>query len=288
MWVPAGNTGTIQVIDVATGKVNVLASFPTAPSRRPGRPPMGPSSAALAGRTVWVGNRGDNQLLAFDARTLNAAGKVHLEVMPDGLAYVGRKHELWATTPADRGIKVIDIENKPRVVANIVLEGSPEGYAVDDEAGVFYTNLEDKDRTVAIDVRTRKVVGNWSAGCGSEGPRGLALDAHHRWLFVACTDGAAVADLAHPGKFLSRLKTGAGVDNLEYDPARHRLFIAAAKDGTLTIARVSNAGALVPEATIPTAQGARNPVVDNRGRVYVEDAQHGQLLVIDPGTAIRP
>ena len=68
-----------------------------------------------------------------------------------------------------------------------------------------------------------------------------------------------MADLGHPGKFLSRLKTGARVDNLEYDPARHRLFIAAAKDGTLTIARVSNAGALVPEATIPTAQGARNP-----------------------------
>ena len=52
VWVPAGNTGTIQVIDLATGKVNVLASFPTAPSRRPGRPPMGPSSAALAGGTV--------------------------------------------------------------------------------------------------------------------------------------------------------------------------------------------------------------------------------------------
>ena len=137
-----------------------------------------------------------------------------------------------------------------------------------------------------IDIRTRKVIGNWAAGCGSEGPRGLALDAHHRWLFVACTDGAAVADLAHPGKFLSRLKTGSGVDNLEYDPARHRLFIAAAKDGTLTIARVSNVGALVPEATIPTGQGARNPVVDNRGRLYVEDPQRGQLLVIDPDSPV--
>ena len=171
VWVPAGNTGTIQVIDVATGKVNVLASFPTAPPAVRAARPWGRAPQHSPAGTVWVGNRGDNQLLAFDGRTLNAAGKVHLEVMPDGLAYVGRKRELWATTPADHGIKVIDIEHKPHVVANIVLEGSPEGYAVDDEAGVFYTNLEDKDRTVAIDVRTRKVIGNWSAGRGWEGLR---------------------------------------------------------------------------------------------------------------------
>jgi DNA-binding beta-propeller fold protein YncE len=287
VWVPAGNTGSIQVIDIATGKVNVLASFPTAPSHQ-GRPPIGPSSAALAGQMVWVGNRGDNQLLAFDARTLKPTSTVQLDVAPDGLAYVARNHELWATTPADRGIKVIDVDDKPHVVANIIVDGTPEGYAVDDSTGVFYTNLEDKDQTLAIDIRTREVVDSWSAGCASEGPRGLALDSDRRWLFVACTDGAGVVDLAHPRKTLSRLKTGAGVDNLAYDPARHRLFIAAAKNGTLTIARVSNAGDLIPEATVPTKKGARNPVVDKDGRVYVEDAQGGQLLVIDPNAPVRP
>jgi hypothetical protein len=91
-----------------------------------------------------------------------------------------------------------------------------------------------------------------------------------------------VRDLAHAGKPLGRLKVGQGVDNLEYDASHHRLFIAAGKHALLTIARVSTDGALASEASVATSRGARNPVADKRGKVYVEDAEHGKLLVIDP------
>ena len=99
---------------------------------------------------------------------------------------------------------------------------------------------------------------------------------------MACTDGAGVFDLAHGGKALGRIKTGGGVDTLEYDPRARRLFVAAGKDGTLTIARVTDGGALEVEATVPTAKGARNPVADAHGTVYVADSQGGQLLVVSP------
>jgi DNA-binding beta-propeller fold protein YncE len=283
VWVPAGNTGNVDVIDVATGKVTPLGGFPTAPPRKPGRPRMGPSSATVADGVVWIGNRGNNQLLAFDARTLAPKGTVQLDVMPDGLAYVAGTHELWATTPGDQSIKVVGVGGKiPSPVASIKLEGGPEGYAVDDSRGLFYTNLEDKDRTLTIDIKTRKVVANWPSGCGAEGPRGLALDGARRLLFVACTDGAGAFDLAHEGKLLGRLKTGGGVDNLEYDARKRRLFVAAGKDGNLTIAHVADSGALEVVATVPTAKGARNPVADARGTVYIADSLGGQLLVVDP------
>ncbi|HTA21752.1 MAG TPA: hypothetical protein VK989_20805, partial [Polyangia bacterium] len=42
VWVPAGNTGSVDVVDAATGKVTTLRGFPTAPPRRPDRPRMGP------------------------------------------------------------------------------------------------------------------------------------------------------------------------------------------------------------------------------------------------------
>jgi DNA-binding beta-propeller fold protein YncE len=289
IWVPAGNTGNVDVVDVATGKLTVLGGFPTAPPRRPGRPRMGPSSAAVGDGVVWIGNRGNNQLLAFNARTLASVGTVQLEVMPDCLAYVGGPRQVWATTPADKGIKVISVDGKaPRVVADIKVEGSPEGYAVDESRGVFYTNLEDKDRTLAIDVRTRKVLSSWPATCGEEGPRGLALDSERRLLFVACTDGARVLDLANDGRASGQLKTGSGVDLIEYDARERRLFVASAKDGSLTIAQVRDGGALALEAVVPTGKGARNPVVDARGMLYVADSERGQLLVIDPGVDIRP
>jgi DNA-binding beta-propeller fold protein YncE len=282
VWAPAGNTGNVDVIDVTTMKVTPLGGFSTAAPRKPGRPRMGPSSAAVADGVVWVGNRGDDQLHAFDAKSLKAGAVVKLSAMPDGLAYVARTREVWVTTPGTESLAIVSVAGRPGLVASVKLDGEPEGYAVDDARGIFYTNLEDKDQTLTLDVATRKVVARWPTGCGAEGPRGLAIDSARRWLFAACTNGAVAFDLAHGGKVVGRVKTGGGVDNLAYDPAKRLLFVASGKDATLTIAHVGDGGALDLYAMVPTAPGARNPVVDARGAVYVEDAAGGQLLVFGP------
>jgi DNA-binding beta-propeller fold protein YncE len=287
VWVPAGNTGNVDVIDTKTRKVTPLGGFRTAPSRRSGRPgvDMGPSSVAIADGAVWVGNRGDDTLCSFDARTLAKGPCRQLASMPDGLAYVGATRELWATTPRDNTITIVGVGEKPPAPAHpdvIRIDGTPEGYAVDGARGLFYTNLEDKDRTLAFDVKTRKQVASWAPGCGAEGPRGLALDGARRLLFVACTDGAVVLDLAHDGKVAGRLKTGGGVDNIDYHAGRRLLYVASAAQGTLTIARVADGGALAAVATVPTAKGARNPVVDAAGTAYVADTPGGRLIVIEP------
>jgi DNA-binding beta-propeller fold protein YncE len=283
VWVPAGNTGNVDVVDVATGRVSTIGGFATTAPRRPDRPRMGPSSATVADGVVWIGSRGDNQLHGFDATTLAPRGVVSLSSMPDGLSYVATTRELWVTTPRDGTITITSTGVAAAAVATIKLDGSPEGFAVDAARGLFYTNLEDKDRTLAIDVRTRKVTASWPSGCGAEGPRGLALDADRRWLFVACTNGAGVFDLGRSAKSLGRLKTGGGVDNVDYDPRGRFLFVASAKDGNLVVAHIEDSGAPVSVATLPTARGARNPVLDGRGKAYVEDAVDGRLLIVQPG-----
>jgi DNA-binding beta-propeller fold protein YncE len=281
VWVPAGNTGNVNVIDTATGKVSTVGGLATAPSPRPGRPNVGPSSATVGDGVVWVGNRADKQVCAFDGWTLGKRACVRLPSMPDGVAYVSSTHEVWVTTPRDGTITILDVAGKePAVAATIKLEGSPEGYAVDAARGVFYTNLEDKDRTLAIDIKQRRVTSNWAAGCGGDGPRGLALDGARRLLFVACTDGAVALDLAHDGKPGGRLKTGAGVDNIDYLPGRNLLYVASGKDATLTVARVAAGGALTAAASAPTAKGARNPVVDANGTAYVADTAGGRIIVV--------
>ena len=286
VWVPAGNTGNVDVVDVATGKVTPLGGFATRPSPRPGRPPMGPSSVTVADDLVWVGNRGDDSLCAFDRKSLKKGACVKLPTMPDGLAYVAPTHELWSTTPRDRSITIVDVRGKaPKLAGTIKTDGEPEGYAVDAAHGRFYTNLEDKDRTLAIDVATRKVVASWPTTCGGDGPRGLALDGARRLLFVACTDGAVALDLGHDGKAVGRIKTGGGVDNIDYHAGRKLLYVASPKEGKLVIARVADGGALSEGAVLPTAQGARNPVVDGAGVAYVPSGAAGKLLVIAPPAA---
>ena len=285
LWVPAGNTGNVDVVEVATGKVTTVGGFPTAPARRPGRPRMGPSSAAVGDGVVWIGNRANNEICAIDAHTL-ARGPCHrLTSMPDGLAYVAATHEVWVTTPGDRAITVIDVSGKgagPPVA--IKIDGDPEGYVVDAARGLFYTNVEDKDRTLAIDVRTRKIVASWPAGCGAAGPRGLALDEERRLLFVACTDGAVTRDVGQrsEGKEVGRLKTSGGVDNIDYAPKRGLLFVASGLSGTLTVARVGGTGALSAVTSIPTAQGARCVVVAADGTAFIADSAGGRLMVVKP------
>ena len=42
---------------------------------------------------------------------------------------------------------------KNPLLIGIGKDGEPEGYAVDAQRALFYTNLEDRDRTLAIDVQ---------------------------------------------------------------------------------------------------------------------------------------
>jgi DNA-binding beta-propeller fold protein YncE len=275
LWVPAGNSGNVDVIDTRTKKLTPLTGFPTAPSPRAGRPPVGPSSATVGDSTVFAGNRADHALCALDRKTLQKGACVTLPSMPDGIAWVAATREVWATTPRDSTLTITDGK---KVTGTLKLAGEPEGYLVD--GATFYTNLEDKDRTLAIDVKTRKVIADWPAGCGGDGPRGLALDAARHFLIVACADGASVLDLAHGGKQLGRLKTGGGVDNIDYRAGT--LYVASGKDGQLTRAKIGDNGAPQVTSTVPTAPGARCVVADESGTAWVADSQGGRILVISP------
>jgi len=103
-----------------------------------------------------------------------------------------------------------------RTVLSIALPGAPAG-------GVFFTNLEDKDRTLRIDVRSRRVTTTWLPGCGDDGPKGLALDQALDFLFVACRDRVMVLDAGRDGRRLSTIDVGDGIDNIDYVERRHEL-----------------------------------------------------------------
>jgi DNA-binding beta-propeller fold protein YncE len=284
VWVPAGNTGSVDVIEAGTDKVTQLPGFPTAEVERRGRKrTVGPSSASVGDGVVYVGNRADSTICAVDMKTRKKGACVALSSMPDGVAYVATTKEVWVTTPRDSALVILDA-SKPGVLTvktTMKLEGSPEGYAVDGPHGIFYTNLEDKDRTLAIDVRSRAVKATWKPECGEEGPRGLALDLSLKFLFVACTEEAVVLDMAHDGAVRSRLPTGAGVDNIDYLPSKRQLYVAAGQ-GYLTVARVSSDGTLTAIASGATAEGARVVVADAKGGAYVADSRGGRILYFPP------
>jgi DNA-binding beta-propeller fold protein YncE len=280
VWVPAGNTGNVVAIDTLTGKVTAVSGFPTGEPTRRTHPRIGPSAVTIGEGVVWVGNRADQSICAIDIRTHRKGACHTLPGRPDGLAYVASSHEVWSTIPGDLEIAVTGVKAKESKPELIKVDGRPEGYAVDEARGLYFTNLEDKDKTVAIDVKTRKVVSTWADECGAEGPRGMAFDTRRRWLFVACTNGAETLDLDHDGRILSRLEIAPGVDNIDFVPERGLLYIASGKAASLTVAHVDDAGVLTIAATAPTAIGTRVVVADTDGTAYVADGQEGKVLVV--------
>lgn len=282
VWIPVGSTGSVDVYDVASGSFTAVGGFKTEEREgKNGKRTMGPSAVTIASDGfAYVGNRATNEVCPIELKTLKPSACIKLASQTDGVVYVASAKEVWVTTPKDSSLTVLDASKpgslKPKAI--IKTEGEPEGYAVDEAHGVFFTNLEDKGGTLAIDVKTRKVTSTWSAGCASDGPRGVAFSPSRNFVIVACTDHVQVLDAGHGGALLGKLDTGAGVDNL--DLAGDLLYVAAAKAGKLTIAKLDDKGQLAVVATGVTSEGARNAVSDASGNVYVGDSLGSRLLVL--------
>jgi DNA-binding beta-propeller fold protein YncE len=285
IYVPVGNTGSLDVLDVASGAFTRVDGFKTEEREYKGKKRMaGPSAATVGSGVVYVGNRATSEICAVDAKALKLGKCIKLSSPTDGVAYVASVKEVWVTTPKDQTLTVLDASKpealKPKTV--IKLPGDPEGYAVDEAKGLFFTNLEDKGPTLAIDVKTHKIKSTWNPSCGSDGPRGLAIDAARNLLFVACTDHVQVLDSAHDGAPLGKLDTGAGVDNLDYVDDKGLLIAAAGRAAVVTVARFDDKGQPTVVATGTTVAGARNAVADASGKAYVPDPSAGMLLVLSP------
>src|SRR5438552_3931524 len=171
VWIPAGNTGKVFLL--TGGQFRAVGGFAT----RKGSSDrlMGPSAVTVGEGAVYVGNRGDSRIWAIDPRSMEKKGSAEMPSTPDGVFYVATTREVWVTTPRQHSIQILDVKDPlaPKLVGTIATAGHPEGY------------LEDTDRTLAIDARSRKVVSSWDSGCGKDGPSGMALDA------AACSSSPA-------------------------------------------------------------------------------------------------
>jgi len=294
LWVPASNTGNVDVIDDATDAVSQVTGFRTGEVELRGRKvTLGPTAASIGDGVVYIGNRGDSTLCVIDARSLKrgeclevapvSAGRA---AAPDGVVYVAAARELWITTgapplgiaSADKSLQVFDASDPHHLKrkTKIPLDGSAEGYAVDNQRGLFYTNLEETGNTVAIDVRAHKVVAKWDPG--SRELQGLALDPARNFLFVACGDHVVSIDAGHGGKVIDSITTGPGLDNIDYSSDGKVLYAAASQAATLTVAEVDDSGKFHLKATVPTVKGARGVVAGKGETAYLIDPAEGCIL----------
>lgn len=257
VWVPAGTR--VDAIDTRTLAITVVDDKHAKAS-----------SAAVGDGVVYIGDR-NADVCAYDAATLAQKHCVKLKASPDGLLVVGK--ELWVTTPRAKAIQVLDAATLAGVAA-IQLDGEPEGYAVDAAKGLFFTNLEDKDMTLAIDLHTRTIQSEWSPSCGGDGPKGLAFASGH--LVVVCPDRIETMDAT--GGIISKLEIGGGLDAIDVHDGT--IIAAAGQEAVLVWVSLGLDGKLVELVRQPTEPGARNAVFGDAGAAFVGSGKTGRVLVL--------
>jgi hypothetical protein len=191
---------------------------------------------------------------------------------------------VWVTTPRDKSIAILDAATAGALTwkTKIRLVGQPEGFAVDDARGVFFTNLEDKDRTLRIDVKSREITSTWLPGCGEDGPKGLAIDR-------GCSSSSPVR-IASWYSTRDGMESGCPRSTLESTTSATSSHAAscaaAARAAKLTIARLDSHGVLTTLAVVPTVSGAQRR--RHRGRHCLPDGSPEGILGLAPLAPQRP
>ena len=279
--VPAGRSGRVDLIDPDTSAVTSISGLSASDSYSSGTR-TGSTSAVEAGDYLAALDQTTGTLAILDPKAMTIAGSVALGGTADYVRYVAPAKELWVTNPIGAVIDVYalpsDTPPTPSKTTSIDVTGGPESFALDSGRNRVYTDAF-TGTTHAIDLKTHAIAESWTNGCNFS--LGLSFDEARGFLFVACGEGKVITlDAANGGAKLSELETGSGLDLLSYNPELEHLYAASGADAALSIMGVSAKGELSMLGTVPTAQGARCVVADDRSHAWVCDPDHGQVLRI--------
>lgn len=206
---------------------------------------------------------GGSGVAFFSGDSLARVGEVTLNSSVDELQYDQKEKHLYVgVMDADKaGIAVIDVPTKALVTV-LKLPFKPQGFVL--EAGgprVFASTPGGKQITV-LDRVKRSVVAEWKlTEASSNYP--VAIDESAHRLFVACRRPASVVVIdTSSGKTIAMSESGGDADDMSFDPAGHRVYVACG-DGMITIVQQVDADHYRKLPNVPTRVGARNLLFAN-------------------------
>lgn len=215
----------------------------------------------------FVTNGHANSVMPFDLTALEPLPAIAISGKdPDSMLFDRATAKLWTFNGHSNSASVIDPISK-KETGSVALPGRPE-FAVTDDSGHIYVNLEDTSQIAEVDAKAGKVLATWSlAPC--DGPTGLAIDVAHKRLFSVCANQKMVVLDATDGHQVSVQTIGSDPDAAGYDAGTSSVFSSNA-DGTLTIIHQNDADHYSVIANLATAMGARTLAVDtSMHRVYL-------------------
>ncbi len=222
----------------------------------------------------YTSNGKANSVTVFDLKTLKTLQEIKIDGQnPDLILYDGATKQVFVFNGRSANASVIDAKSGT-VAGTISLGGKPE-FAVSDEHGRVFVNLEDKNELLAIDAKTRKVDRTWPLSACEE-PTGVAIDIAHHRLFSACGNEHMVVTDSTNGHQVASVPIGKGPDGAAFDPQLGLAFAPNGQDGTLTVVHEDDPDHYSVVQTLATQKSARTMALDPKThRVYLAAAEFG-------------
>jgi DNA-binding beta-propeller fold protein YncE len=208
----------------------------------------------------YVSNGHADSVMPFDLVSLKSLPAIAISGKdPDAMLYDKASARIWTFNGHSNSASLID-PTSAKETSSVALPGRPE-FAVTDDAGHIYINLEDKSQIAQIDARSGKLMATWPL-TPCEGPTGLAIDLTRRRLFSVCANQNLVVLDADNGHHVATLTIGDDPDAAGYDDATATVYSSNA-DGTLTVIHQTDADHYSVVANVVTAKNARTLAVDS-------------------------
>ena len=207
----------------------------------------------------FTSNGRDNSVTVFDLKTLKVIKQIPVGKNPDAIIYDVASKRVFSFNGASHDATAIDPHSET-VAGTIALDGKPE-FAVADESGHIFVNLEDKSTVAELDSRKLTVLARWPLAPGEE-PSGIALDRRHKRLFAACSNKLMVVMNTENGKVVTTVPIGSGVDGAGFDAGTDMAFSSNGGDGTLTVVHEDSPDKFSVVENVKTQRGARTMTLD--------------------------
>jgi YVTN family beta-propeller protein len=250
----------VMVIDTVTDKV--VGDIPDTP---------GVHGIALAPelRCGFISNGKANTASIFDIHTLKVIGQVKTGENPDAILYEPSTLRVFTFNGKSKDTTIINAVTG-KVLEKIALGGKPE-FAVTDNKGRVFVNIEDTNEVVELDSNKLTIVKRYSLSSCVE-PTGMAIDIEHHRIFSGCHNKVMAVLDVESGKVIATVPIGEDVDANAYD-AETGFAFSSNGEGTLTIVRESSRGKFDVE-TIPTQRSARTMALDTKThKIYLPVAE---------------
>ena len=219
----------------------------------------------------FVSAGASSTVVVFDLKTLARLAEVKTTgENPDAILYDPHTHRVFTFNGRGRNVTAIDAATNA-VLGTIALDAKPE-FAVYDDAGNVFVNLEDKNSIAEIDPKKLSVKAVWHLAACDE-PSGLAIDRAHHRLFSVCSNKMMEVVDSTNGHSVARLPIGDNVDGAAFDPGAQLAF-ASGGDGTLTVVKEETPDKFSVLETVRTKPGARTLALDEKShKIYLSTAQ---------------